>query len=127
VLLAQRGAPRPRGTGAFFGEGPATLAPPAGKRLALAYLGGDIDLSPIRFLRQRIDADTVVIASPGGPLELSAAALLAAGARNVVVGGRPPSPLDLFLDGCVKRQLPAAAAFEEAAAKGPLFFYGAPE
>jgi tetratricopeptide (TPR) repeat protein len=131
VLLAQRGTPRPRGTGAaLLGEGPAALGAPVGKlpaqRLALVYLGG-VDLSPVRLLRQRIDADTVVIASPGGPLEFSAAALLAAGAGNVVVGGRPPDPLDLFLDGCLKRQLPVAAAFHEAAAKGPLFLYGAPE
>lgn len=131
MFLEQRAAPRPRGTGvAVLGAGPERLGAPAERlpegRLATVYLGVE-DLSPLLLLRARIDADTVVVAGPGGPLALPAAALLAGGAGNVVVGGRPPSPLDIFLDAFLSRKAPLAAAALEASAKGPLFLHGAPE
>jgi hypothetical protein len=131
AFLRQRSAGPPRGKGAAaLGNGPARLGPPLQgppeARLALLYVDG-IDLSPAALLRRRLDADTVVLVSPGGPLALPAAALLAAGARNVVVGERPGDPLDTFLDGILDRALRAAAAFSDASRKGPLFLHGAPE
>ena len=99
---------------------------PGDRRVAMLYADG-IDLSPLRLLARGLDADTVVLAVPGGAHGTAASAVLASGARNVVVGGRPPGPLDFFLAGCLDRKLPLAAAFHEAAVKGPLFLYGPPE
>jgi tetratricopeptide (TPR) repeat protein len=128
-LLLQRTAARPRGEGVVaLGPGPQRFGPPVeqlpDRRLAMLSLGG-IDWAPLRLLGRRFDADTIVVAEPLGAA--SAAALLAAGASNVVAGGLPPGPLDLFLAACLDRKLPVAAAFREASAKGPLLFYGPPD
>jgi len=129
TFLRQRTAKRPRGEGlAALGEAPKPFGPPVerlpDRRLEMVYVG--TELAPLRVLSSRFDADTVVVEGRGA-LPITAAALLAAGAGNVVVAERPPGPLDIFLDGCLDRKLPVAAAFHEASAKGALYFYGPPE
>jgi len=127
---------RERATSPVRGEGLAALGaapprfdgPPGGRRVSMLYADG-IDLDPRHLLARKLDADTVVVATPpgAGALWVAASAILAGGARNVVVAERPPGPLDLFLAGCLDRHLPVAAAFHEASAKGTIFFFGAPE
>ncbi len=129
AFLRQRTTERRRGEGvATLCQAPERLGPPVealpDRRLAMVAVNGN-NLAPLRVLARRFDAETVVVTEPVGVTV--AAALLAAGAGNVVAGGRPPGPLDAFLDACLDRKLPVAAAFLEASAKGPLFFYGAPE
>ncbi len=129
AFLAQRTTERKRGEGvAALGEGPKRLGPPVealpDHRLLMLSVDGK-GLAPLRVLAGRFDADTVVVTDPLGVA--LAAALQVAGAGNVVAGGRPRGPLDDFLDACLDRKLPVAAAFHEASAKGPLFFYGSPE
>ncbi|MCK6461808.1 MAG: hypothetical protein L6Q95_18160, partial [Planctomycetes bacterium] len=128
VLLRQRAAKRERGEGlAALGTAPPRFGgAPGAARVSMLYVDG-IDLAPHRLLARTFDADTVVLVSPGGALQAAASAVLARGAGNVVVAGRPPGPLDIFLAACLDRSLPVGAAFREASAKGPLFFHGAPE
>jgi len=129
AFLRLRTAKLPRGEGiAALGTAPERFGPPLedlpGRRLSMLYVGKE--LVPLQVLGGRFDADTVVVESPSA-LPTTAAALLATGARNVVVAGRSPGPIDIFLDGCLDRKIPVASAFREASAKGPLFFYGPPE
>ncbi len=135
VFLRQRTGKRARGEGLAslggsapprFPGAPDPAGASAGRRVSMLYVDG-IDLAPHRLLARTFDADTVVLVSPGGALWAAASAVLARGAGNVVVAGRPPGPLDTFLAGCLDRKLPVGAAFREASAKGPLFFHGAPE
>jgi hypothetical protein len=128
VFLRQRTAVRGRGEGlAALGSAPPRFggAPGAG-RVSMLYVDG-IDLAPHRLLARAFDADTVVLVSPGGALQAAASAVLARGAGNVVVAGRPPGPLDIFLAAILDRNLPVGAAFREASAKGAIFLHGAPE
>jgi hypothetical protein len=132
AFLRQRTGQRSRGEGlAALGAAPERFGKPVdappGRRLAMLYVDAEAtDLSPLRLLSKPLDADAVVLAGDGA-LTLPAYALVAKGAGNVVVGRRPPGPLDLFLEGSLDRKLPTAAACHEASAKGTLFFYGAPE
>ncbi|HEX5138503.1 MAG TPA: hypothetical protein VFY93_16135, partial [Planctomycetota bacterium] len=130
TILRERVAAPARGDGlAGLGAAPPRFGdPPGDRRASMLYVDG-IDLDPRRLLARRLDADTVVVATPpgAGALWAAASAILAGGARNVVVAERPPGPLDVFLAGCLDRALPVAAAFHEASAKGAVFLYGAPE
>jgi tetratricopeptide (TPR) repeat protein len=130
AFLRARTTKRPPGEGfAALGPAPAAFGAPVeslpAHRLAMVYVAKPP--GPLEILSRRFDADTVVLEDATGSLPIRATALLAAGAGNVVVAGRPPGPLDIFLDGAIARKLPVAAAFHEASAKGAIFLFGAPE